>query len=188
MPDLGIDTRFGTWRGLVRLGLSYGQTLLPWDALSRYEPDTIRRLVFVCHGNICRSAFADVLARSRGANSVSFGLSTSTGKPAHPPIAAFAEQMALDASAHRTSTPRDIEPEQGDLLLAMEYRHCVALQHDRRWERTPRALLGTFGAPSIPHLHDPYSLSDQYLATCMTRIAAKTEAVISQHPGVLTGV
>ena len=53
-----IRPRFGTLRGLVRLALSYPQLFLGLGAGRPVDPATVRRLVFVCQGNICRSAFA----------------------------------------------------------------------------------------------------------------------------------
>ena len=178
--------RFGTFRGIVRLALSYPQSAFAGELLPAYDRAAIRRLVFVCHGNICRSAYGDMLARQLGANVASFGLSTSTGSPAHPPIAAIAEAQGLDAASHRTSQRGDEEPLPGDLLLAMEMRHVAALAADARWGDTPRALLGSFLRPPVPHLHDPYKLSPAYMEICLARIDRATRAVVAAHPGVVS--
>lgn len=61
-----INARFGTFRGLVRLALSYPQLALGQSATLRPDPAEVHRLVFVCQGNICRSAFADVVAHKAG--------------------------------------------------------------------------------------------------------------------------
>ena len=58
-----IRSRFGTFRGLVRLALSYPQLALGRSASVPPDPAHIRRLVFLCQGNICRSAFADMVAQ-----------------------------------------------------------------------------------------------------------------------------
>ena len=75
-----IDERFGTARGLVRLALSYAEVATRQAAILPHHPDAVTRLVFVCHGNICRSAFAHAVAERLGANVASFGLSTASGK------------------------------------------------------------------------------------------------------------
>jgi len=187
MGDGMIISQFGTVRGLIRLGLSYPQWLFASDKLPPYDKAAIRRLVFVCHGNICRSAYADVLANTLGARTASFGLSTSSGKPAHPPVAAIAERHDLPIASHRTSTPDDIIPQPGDLLLAMEIRHLGQLAAHPSWGSTPRSLLGLFASPPVPHLHDPYTLSDAYFETCMDRITRSTKRLVTQHPGVIAG-
>jgi protein-tyrosine phosphatase len=47
------------------------------------QPERVRRLVFVCLGNINRSAFGHVVAAGLGVRVVSIGLSTpTTGAPA----------------------------------------------------------------------------------------------------------
>ena len=61
-----LTSNFGTGRGAIRLALSYGEVALGAAGISRPDPAAVRRLVFICHGNICRSAFADVAARAAG--------------------------------------------------------------------------------------------------------------------------
>ena len=78
-----IRARFGTTRGFIRLMLSYPQVALGLSARRAPDAAQVRRLVFVCQGNICRSAFADVAGRRAGLNTASFGLSTTTGRAAH---------------------------------------------------------------------------------------------------------
>ena len=84
-----ISDRFGTPRGALRLALSYGEVATGLSAQRKPDAAVVRRLVFVCHGNICRSAYADVLAARGGAKTASFGLSTHTGVPAHAPVIAL---------------------------------------------------------------------------------------------------
>lgn len=187
MVENAIYSRFGTWRGLIRLVLSYGQVAMAGDTLPPYDENAVTRLVFVCHGNICRSAYGDMLARKLGARAVSFGLSTSTGLAAHPPIAAYAKAHGLSAEEHTTSQRADIDPQPGDLLLPMEFRQAAALKNDDRWGKTPRALLGQFASPPVPHLHDPYTLSQAYMKTCLQRIERSVMGVIAAHPGVMCG-
>lgn len=172
--DNRIDAMFGTWRGLVRLALSYPQML----AIPKADPTKVERLVFVCHGNICRSAFADVLARDLGMKSASFGLSTTTGLPAHPPIASAARAMAVDLSDHVTTSVDDFVPQPGDLLLAMEARQVARLRGDPRFAGLQIDLLGRYS--KTPHLHDPYQLSDDYVRTSLTRIDRAVRTLVSR--------
>ncbi|CAN5194278.1 N/A [soil metagenome] len=166
-----IDRRFGTWRGLVRLALSYAQA----PAVPKADLGKVQRLVFVCHGNICRSAYADVLARNLGLNAASFGLSTATGKPAHPPIVAVAREMSVDLESHRSTRVEDFVPLPGDLLLVMEVRQIARLRSDPRFDGTPIDLLGRWAG--TPHLHDPYDLSEGYVRTSLTRIDRAVRAL-----------
>lgn len=180
-----IDDFFGTARGAVRLALAHGQVAL---GAGRIAPEALagtRRLVFVCLGNICRSAFADAVAQAAGASAVSAGLSTHAGGPAHPPVVAEAGRMGYDLSAHRTTPIADYQPRAGDLLLTMEVRQLAALDRDPRLAGFPKMLLGSWARPWL-HLHDPYQLGDAYLANCLQRIERATKALVAATPGTLS--
>lgn len=165
-----IDDRFGTTRGLVRLLLSYPQQ---WKGIGQLAPDdmsAIRRLVFVCRGNISRSAYAHVAAHNRGLVTASCGVSAAQGREADPTAVRVASQFGLDLSGHRATEAGQFNPQPGDLLLAMEVRQLTALAALPHLSHTPRLLLGSFAG--APHLHDPYGLSLPYYASCFRRIDA----------------
>lgn len=176
-----IADRFGSTKGLVRLTLSWPERL-PGLSQERAPRGEVRRLVFVCHGNICRSAFADGLARSLGAESASFGLSTTGGMGAHPPVAALAEAAGLSLADHRTTALQQFEPREGDLLLAMEHRHLRKLAADPRLRDLPRLLLGSFASPPLPHLHDPFEHEGAYMALCLQRIDDAVRRLVARYP------
>jgi protein-tyrosine phosphatase len=178
-----LNARYGTGRGLVRLLLAHGQHAVRRASIKAPDPAEVRRFVFVCQGNICRSAFADVLARRLGAESISFGLSTSAGGEAHPPAAAAARALGVDLAAHRTSRVQDYEPQEGDLLLAMEVRQLAKLAADPRLAHVPRTLLGLWARPRRPHLHDPYELDQRYMLTCLRAIEGAVAHLVRAFPG-----
>jgi protein-tyrosine phosphatase len=177
-----IARAFGSYRGAVRLALSYPEVALGLAQIVAPDPSEIRRLVFVCHGNICRSAFADALARKAGLNAISFGLSTSSGKGAYPGTLRIAAEMGHDLGEHRTTTVDQYAPAGGDLLLAMETRHLRRIADDPRLSALPRSLLGLYARPRIPHLHDPYSLHEDYMRTVMARIAGSIPVLKASFP------
>lgn len=178
-----LSRTFGTHRGLVRLGLSYLELVLGRAPVRRPgSPEEIRRLVFVCHGNICRSAIAEAAARAGGIHAASFGLSTRSGAPAHPPAIAAAAAIGLDLSAHRTTRVEDFRVEAGDLLLAVETRHLRRLAALPGLAGVPRQLLGSFLSPPVPHLHDPYDLDPAYMPVCTRRIADAVTRLIAHYP------
>ncbi len=175
--ESAIARRFGTARGLIRLVLSHVQM----TGVARSDPHDARRLVFVCHGNICRSSFADVLARKLGAQSASFGLSTSTGKPAHPPVTAAAAEMGIDLTAHRTTAVEDFVAERDDLYLVMEVRQIAKLRAMPGFADARIDLLGRYAG--VPHLHDPYQLSAGYTTVCLERIERAVTRLVALSPG-----
>lgn len=166
-----IHRRFGTTRGAVRLGLSYVELTARLAPVRHPAPTEVNRLVFVCHGNICRSAYAEAVARKMGMRAASFGLSTTSGRPAHPPVLRMAQERGLDLTTHRTTAAEDFVPLPGDLLLAMEVRHLRRLARlDGPVMQCPRGLLGRYATVPVPHLHDPYELSPAYLPVCLDRM------------------
>lgn len=179
MPDL-IDSRFGTVRGLARLALSYPQHWLRLGQLPPADLGEVRRLVFVCRGNISRSAYAEAAARRRGMAAASCGVSALQGREADPAAALVAGQSGLDLSAHRATEAGRFDAQPGDLLLAMEVRQLEALSRVPHLATMPRLLLGSFAG--APHLHDPYGLSLPYYSACFRRIDAALDRLEALCP------
>jgi protein-tyrosine phosphatase len=167
-----INRQFGTFRGLTRLTLAYAE--LATGRLSAFQlrrPESVRRLVFVCHGNICRSAIAHRVALMEGLPVASLGLSTSTGASSPKQAVAAAARAQVDLSTHRATDFHDFQIESGDLFLVMEVRQAHKLRR-LLGARTDVhvCLLGMWAAPIMPHLHDPFTLSDAYFDTCFRRV------------------
>lgn len=91
----------------------------------RHGPGRPFRVLFVCTGNICRSAYADVVARGRhlpGLEFASAGTYAMVGSPMDPPMAAQVRGRG-DVEAHRArQLTRDLMAE-ADLVLAMASEH-----------------------------------------------------------------
>jgi protein-tyrosine phosphatase len=179
-----LDARFGTWRGLVRLLLAHAE--LATGRLRPFrlrDPAAVRRVVFVCLGNICRSPYAEQVARGAGLHTASLGLSTTTGACSPDQALAAAARRQLPMDAHRASDWKDFEVLPGDLLVAMEVRQARELLR-RLGGRTDVqvALLGNWCSPPLPHLHDPFTLSDAYFDTCFARIQDAVGKLAAQLP------
>lgn len=165
-----IAGSFGTHRGLVRMLL--GETEYLAGRVNQFlQPDlaATQRLVFVCLGNINRSAFAEGVAAASGLRTASIGLSTSTGNPAFHMATETASHFGIDLQAHRATDFTDYEYRPGDLLLAMEIRHA----HQLASQGIPQpaiALLGHWATPHRIHIHDPHTLSSAYFRTCFSLI------------------
>lgn len=141
------------------------------DGFQVQKPEDVQRLVFVCLGNICRSAFAEKYARTLGLPVASLGLSTTTGAPSPVEAVSAAHRRGIDLSGHRATNWNDFEIQPGDLFLTMEIRqaHEVRRRLGARGD-VENALLGLWCTPMMPHLHDPFSLSDEYFDTCFRRV------------------
>lgn len=181
-PKLGerwnalVETNYGTFRGFVRLVLGELEYLSGrLGSFTDVNPAKVSRLVFVCLGNINRSAFADVVARRCGVRVASIGLSTTTGAPAFEKAIEFAPLFGHQLEEHRATDFSDYVFEPGDLLLAMEVRHARELVR-RGIPRESIALLGHWSKPHRIHIHDPHTLPDRYFPTCFAIL----------HSGVLS--
>lgn len=171
-----IDRQFGTTRGLLRLLLAYAELATGrLHAFRLRNPAQVRRVVYVCLGNICRSAYGEKIARRYGLNAASLGLSTSTGAASPTEAIDAARRQGVDLDAHRALAWGDFTVCPGDLFLVMEVRQAHELRR-RLGNRSDVqvCLLGMWCAPVIPHLHDPFSLSPGYFDTCFARVRQAT--------------
>jgi protein-tyrosine phosphatase len=112
---------YGTRRGAL---LTYRHRVLSilgkYHVYRKIDWDSVDRLVFVCKGNICRSAYAEVVAKSIGVESISCGIDTVTGKPANEMALKTSATRGFDLGKHKTTTVQSLTFEKTDLLLAME--------------------------------------------------------------------
>jgi protein-tyrosine phosphatase len=165
-----VADRYGSKKGLLRthwhrllyfLGFYRKYQAIDWS--------NAHRLVFICKGNICRSAFAEAVARSRGGVAESYGIDTVDAAPANPTAIVIASEKGLDLSQHRTSKLDSYCYQQGDVLLAMEPWQADAVAASLGPER-PVTLLGLWGDNITPHIEDPFNSSPEYFHRCFDLI------------------
>lgn len=158
-----IQNKYGSRKGLLFYQLDGWLRRLGLYRHSLPETMEISRVVFVCQGNICRSALAEaVFRRHSSIEATSLGLDTVTGKPANPRLMKVAKEKAgIDLTDHRTTSVADFECEATDLLVCMELKqirqlrklgytnHCVLLSH--------------FGDEQLSRINDPYSANDRFM-------------------------
>lgn len=179
-----IDRRFGTWRGLVRALLARAELATGRLRPFQFQPSTpVRRLVFVCLGNICRSAYGHQVALEYGMHVASLGLSTTTGVSSPAQAVTAAARQGVDMACHRATNWGDFVVEPGDLFLVMEVRQA----HEMRRRLGGRSdvqicLLGMWCDPVMPHLHDPFTLGDAYFDRCFQRVRQAVQALSVSLP------
>lgn len=128
-------------------------------ALRRIEWPAIRRLVFVCSGNICRSPYAAERARQLGLPVASFGVDASGNAPADAIARAVALRRDVNLGDHVSVALRDFQPNEGDLLLGLEPRHLKPLTGGLSGMTPAVTLLGLWCNRPLPYLPDPYGRS-----------------------------
>ncbi|MFT3929928.1 MAG: hypothetical protein QM709_06485 [Spongiibacteraceae bacterium] len=173
-----INARFGSKRGLLnflkfkflhRFGGFREQASIDWSSVTR--------LIFICHGNICRSPLAAEVARQRFNIAVeSYGIDCADGAKADPRAVAFATSIGIDLDNHRARHIKNYQPQPGDLVIGMEPAHLVGLA---KAMSTPVAatLVGLWGAKPNPYIHDPYSTGADFFTRCEQAVVEGVEGV-----------
>lgn len=114
------------------------------------------RLIFVCTGNICRSPYAEFVARSLGMEAISAGTNTQQGLPADRTAMVEASRRGVDMAGHLTTRWEDVELRPGDLVVAMQLRHAYAVRQRARQHDCHVVMLNAFLLPHFAVIWDPY--------------------------------
>jgi protein-tyrosine-phosphatase/predicted ATP-grasp superfamily ATP-dependent carboligase len=140
----------------------------------RYAKTRVRggRLVFVCHGNICRSPLAEHLARLRSQGWVvaSTGLQATAHaqSPAH--IQRVAASMQADLSGHQARRFTQQSLESADLVVVMDHANFKELSSRFPDARGRILFLGLFGKPGQLEIADPINFDENTTMACAMQI------------------
>lgn len=129
----------------------------------------VQRVVFVCSGNICRSAYAEAVARQGGLNSASLGLDAPDGDPAHPDINTLARERSVCLDTHRTTASASFAWQPGDLALCVD-PSCLARLQAPDYVQTSLLALWVPHPSWRAHLQDPYGRDVDYMRRCLDLI------------------
>jgi protein-tyrosine phosphatase len=160
--------------------------LLP-SGPNKAQLSELKRLVFVCQGNICRSPYSEARARQLGISSASFGLNADTGKRANLSAARVAKQRGLILYDHSAIHISQFLFNRGDLVLTFEPQQLEELLSPGVLPDfvTVVDLLGRWCTPSFPYIHDPYGLNDAYFNICFDRIDRSLARLVPLVPSSL---
>lgn len=146
-----------------------------------------RRVLFLCHGNINRSAVAQVYAQARHGGTISFssaGFHESEGRPADPAMVAQAARMQIDLAGWKSQTLRPAMLAEADVVYVMEQAHF-----DRVLAIDPRLsgrvfLLGAASAtsPGRCEIQDPYGHPASQYAAALSQVVGAVDALALQLP------
>ncbi|GJL54357.1 MAG: hypothetical protein NPIRA02_14890 [Nitrospirales bacterium] len=132
----------------------------------------VSRVIFVCHGNICRSPYAEFKYRELGGHTISAGLNAKSGNLAHSCAQETARNRNIQLATHRSQNIKEVALHSGDLLVAFEPAHANAL-YERYYKQNDIqvTLLGLWSPqPWAVYFHDPYGSSNAYFEHCFHRI------------------
>jgi protein-tyrosine phosphatase len=139
----------------------------------------MRKLIFICSGNTCRSPLALAAWRAlqkegtapAGVEADSAGLLAETGAGAAPHTAQIARSWQQDLSDHVAKTLPEADAKNADWLVVMNTAHAFALRECFAVGADKVLLLGNFEPHSeSPEILDPFGGSREAYETCAARI------------------
>ena len=122
----------------------------------------VKRLVFICVGNICRSPFAETIALSEACDLpiISMGLEANGMDVPAPVAQKIAREFGYNME-YLCSTKIDSgKLSKDDLLVAMEISHLKRLKKVINEVGCQATLLGVWSEPPILSISDPYGRSE----------------------------
>jgi len=187
VPDLlltkrDIACRLGPKAGRIYARLCLLDVLRLRTSNKRLVPQSARAFVFVCHGNIIRSPFAERLIAdglTEGAVSVtSAGLGAENGRPSPDFAVAAAARHRINLRGHgaRRLTPADVAA--ADVLFVMDVQQQLALVHAHPSAAGKVFLLASLAADTPLAVHDPVDDDAPLFDACYAHIARAVEPIV----------
>ena len=165
-----IANVYGSKRGLLQyLSCLAKDSVLNSYGKNKILPDNVNRVVFVCKGNVCRSAVAEGCFKlNNDIDCCSVGLDTTSGNGANERILELSRAYGISLDEHITTSIEDFEPAPGDLFICMEPNQVEQLE--QKIGHHSVVLLGFFGSPQSAYIHDPYNANEIFAEDCIKYI------------------
>lgn len=165
------------WKQRERIGLRLG--IIP-RRIAR-----ARKILFLCYGNINRSALAHAYLSRRlqtgglPVQLVSAGLHPVDGRPADPNMVEVCRELGVDLGSWHSSTVTEEMLRDVDLVLAMEFSQLSRLKSVHPTPPNARLhLLGTLLDDGRPEIADPYGKASEDYRRCADRVIAACDRLI----------
>jgi protein-tyrosine phosphatase len=145
------------------------------------EWQRVRRFMFVCTGNICRSPYGAEVARRLSIPSLSSGIDTHTNLPANASARSVAARRGVDLSGHLTTQWKDVVPADDLLIIAMESHHLRAVRAVAERAHAQVTLMSVWCTPPQVRIADPYGKDDAFFMRCFDQIDAGLQSLAASY-------
>jgi protein-tyrosine phosphatase len=150
-----------------------------WEKHRQIDLRAVKRFLFVCQGNVCRSPYAAARARAAGLPAIFYGLDVRKETQANTQAQAEALKHGVDLNSHRSRAFEPGHGSRGDLLIGMEPSHLIQLATRHADEESLQiTLLGLWAKPPRPHIQDPFGQSPEYFNRCFQIIDAGVATLV----------
>jgi protein-tyrosine-phosphatase len=166
-------------RRLARIKLRWEQAGYRRDATVHELIGNANSILFVCYGNINRSALAEQYLRSlvpdfEGISSCGFHVPD--GRPADPAMCRLAREHGIDLADWASKTIDDARVAEADVILAMEATHLVRLREEFPSSKDRSFLLSCVAeTKELPlEIRDPFGKSESDYRRCIGEVTEAT--------------
>lgn len=134
-----------------------------------------RSILFVCYGNICRSPFAEHLARqSLPADRVirSAGYHPRPQRPCPELAIATAASWGIDLTTHRSQIVSDDVVRSADAIFVFDERNYLQMRQSHPWARSSLYFVGALDRRGPLFIDDPYGADPSLFERSYRQIVA----------------
>lgn len=171
-----LEDKYGLKRGIIKyVYYALANKIQLYRKYKNINWGNVKRLVFVCKGNICRSPFAEYYTNMNiGIEALSFGVEVYGESSADSSAIKNAKLRTIDLGAHLSKGMDDVNLTSQDLLICMEPAHARYLNDLVTLTGAQITLLGLWSKKRNPFIQDPLGLSDTYFTNCFIKIEDAT--------------
>jgi protein-tyrosine-phosphatase len=173
-----VHSRWSNWRRAARR-----RRLIDEFAQRRLTaaPD-LRRVLFLCYGNICRSAFAAAYWNQNAtlATAGSAGFYGERNRRTPPRILRLAKQLGVDLAAHRSRVVDCAAIRHATAIFVMDGHNIEDLLSLYPQARAKSWLLGSFRERGA--IRDPYLLADAEALEALRQVRESVNVILERHP------
>lgn len=160
-----------------RIFQDFWQTIAYRSVQNNFNVSKIQHIVFVCTGNICRSAFSEYALKKKlkhkNVKIESCGLDV-TQAICSPTVAVTTGRLyGVDLSEHRSKGIMNCDLLSADLIVPMDYGHYRRLVSEYPQYKIKICLLRDFDRfpySLVCNIHDPFGLAQNEFECCFKNI------------------